>query len=64
MWVMEGIVVHLLFYCCIISLFFADELFTKYYFLEQLLNRDFIFRPGSTKQVCLLIKNKILKNYI
>lgn len=27
-----------------------DELFTKYFFLEQLLNRDFIFRPGSTKQ--------------
>ena len=55
-WVMEGIVVHFLFYFYVISFFFPDELFTKYYFLEQLLNRDFIFRPGSTKQVCFLIQ--------
>jgi glycerone phosphate O-acyltransferase len=27
-----------------------DELFTRYSFLEQLLNRDFIFRLGCTKQ--------------
>ena len=59
MWVMEGIVVHFLFYFYVISLFFPDELFTKYYFLEQLLNRDFIFRPGSTKQVCFLIQKNL-----
>lgn len=38
--------------------FISDELFTKYFFLEQLLNRDFIFRPGSTKQVLLVFHCK------
>ena len=36
-------------------LYISDELYRKYEFLENLLNRDFIFMPGHTKQVSFIL---------